>query len=1049
MSDQSYKPVVAPAPPAPQTQAPPTSSSRGRGASARSDRSTTPAAEAAPTEGPGFFDRLGALSGDTHLRTLLGPSGAGVEWDNTEKGANKPNVDKWGNDRIRLAKLRIASVSKAGVQARNLHADGLDLNERTKARDGRFVADLDVASASADSIVSATPAMKAAGLELAGIKVHREFVGDELTHFFSKPGDTRVEVQTASVTGLDSENLKADRLSATGMAATTDGTTHQLSGASMSGQGLSAGGVSIERAEAGKSSASIGPTDVRFATESLGASGVSAGDARFATIGTHGLSLQSGPGGVSVAADRANATGFAAPGVTIADAQADALKVGSRDGTTTVATDRLALGATDARGFHAAGTVLSGASASTDGRATQIAARQVNSSGLVAGGATIGNVSASDASLRVGDGVTGRFGSAEMKDLKGGGMSLAGAHAQGLGLDVNDAGVAVSADRLAAQGLSGHGVSVASADATGARLGTAGGLHLGLDQLHAKDVAGAGASASSVDASAIATRLTPTGVNGSIGAMEAKGLRAGDVSATRASLTNATLDNTGATTAIGAGHIEADGFSAGALNAAKLSAEQAKLEVGADGTTGSAASVQASRLRGGGVSADGAEASGLSFQNGGGNTTARAKSASATKLAVGDASAASVRGTGVALSSGSQGTSASADTLNASRLRGGGASLESAEAKRLAVSQTGTGAAATTTARADSLTGAGLVAGDLTAKRIGATGVSASLGTSRGQPTVNASARTATAGTVAYNGDAGRTTAESFQADGLAHRQTGGKSTTTATGTSATGVHHRTAPASGNGGGQAAGSGPSLVQQAAGLVDRADVKASVPLNPMTTGEGTKRITVKPETTAYVEVQVRGGRIVPAETKAQFSKPLDTWGWTTVPGVYMSGEGKLYAEVSGLWDSELTEQMNKALGRSGSTVPLRVSELAAAASGGGAGGGSTSSGPSMARTDEIKASGTVGLRAGTLRSEGMSATLGSAPGANTAKVEVDGSRSLSVQFSRLLLEAFGIKAGGAAVDVRSVSAGNASMRQAGGRTDVHADSLRTGAASITR
>lgn len=1051
MSDQSYKPATTPAPPA--VQAPEARAQRpARGNAAAAEEAP---AQAAPTEGPGFFDRLGALSGSTHMRTLLGPNGSGVEWNDKEKGANKPNVDKWGDDRIRLAKLRIASINRGGFQARNVQADGIDLNERSRAKDGRFVADLEVPTASAESIVSTSPALQAAGVQLGGVKVHREYEGKELTEFFTKPGDTRVEVQSATVTGLKTADFQADSLAAGGMGATTDGTTHTLTGERMHAEGISAGGVSLARADAEGASATIKPGDVSFAARDLGASGVTAGATQFATIGTHGLSLRSGAGGVSVQAQSATATGFAAPGVTVADAQADRLAVSASGGATTVGADRLTLGATDAKGFHADQTVLAGASATTEGRGTTVSARQLNSTGLVAGGATIGGVSAADARLSVGEGVSARFGSAEARDIAGGGMTLAGASARGVGLDVGANGTTVSAEQLAASRLAGHGVSVASADAKGARIGSAGGLHLGVDELHARDVAGAGASAQAVDATALAARVGPNGVNGTLGALDATGLRAGDVSASRASLTGATLDTNGTATSLGARSLQADGLSAGALNAGHLSAEGAKIDVANGVTRGSADSLNASRLAVAGVKADKADASGVSFRNGGGESSVRARNASATNVSAGSARAASVKGSGLNVSAGAAGTNASADSLNATRIRAAGVSLESAEAKRAAVNQSGSGTAAKTTATAGSVSGAGLVAGDLTARRIGAEGVNATVAQSRGQPTINAGATSASGSGVAYAGDAGRTSAESVQLTGLTHQQTGDHSTTAARSTSATGLQHRStaAPSSGSSSrGGAPSSGPSLAQQAAGLVDSAHLRGSVPLNPMTSGEGTGRITVKPGTTAYVEVQVQGGQIVPAATKATFSQPLDTWGWTSVPGVYMSREGKLYAEVNGLWDKELTAQMNKALGRTGSAVPLRVSDLAASMGGAGGSGGSGSaggSGPSMARTDELQASGTVGLRAGTIRSDGMSATLGSAPGANTAKVEIDGTRSLSVEFSKLLLEAFGIRAGGARVDVKSVSAGSAALHQAGARTDVSAGTLRTGAASITR
>jgi hypothetical protein len=784
------------------------------------------------------------------MRTLLGPSGSGIQWDDKEKGANKPNVDKWGNDRIRLGKLRIASVDKGGFRAENIQGNDLDLNERSRAKDGRFVADLALPTVSAQQLGMTTPALEAAGIQLTGLKVYREFQGAELTDFFAAPGDSRIEVQKAVVTGLKSPAMEAHSLSAEGLGVSTDGTNHAVSAAGMQGKGLAAGGVTLANAEATAATMSIKPGELGFAAQDAAAGGVETGDATFATIGTHGFSIKSGPGGISARASSADAAGITAPGVAVANAQAEGLGVESNHGTTTLAADRLQAGGVDAKGFHADKATIAGGSLSTTGVGAQVAVKQVHAQGLVAGGATIGSLSGSDGELAVGDGTAAAsLASAEARDIRGGGMVLESATAEQLTADVGPGGTTLAAADLAGKNLSGHGLAVADTTAKGAKLGSAGGMHFGADELQARDITGGGASASS------------------------------------ASLTGAALDIAG------------------------------------------------------------------------GQTSARARNASASNVAVAGFKAKSATGSGLSAKSGSGGTSIGVDKLSADTLSGAGMAISSAEANKLAVN------------------------------------------------TGNAGAR--------------------------------GKTTVSAAGTAASGVHFRSQAAA------RGGAGGSLMRQAAGLIDSAHLSASLPLNAQTMGEGTGRMTVKPGTTAFVEVQVQGGRIVPTATKASFSKPLDTWGWTTVPGIYISKEGKLFAEVSGLWDKDLTADMNKALGRSGSVIPLRVADLAKSAGGGGAGGNT------LARFDELKASGTVGLKPGTIASGGTSATVGSGQGANVAKVEVDGSRSLSVQFSKLLLEAFGIRAGGATVDVQNIVAGNASLREAGGRTDMSASTLRTGAASITR
>ena len=1015
MSDQSFKPTPASSPPvveAPATTPKTQAGSRGNGFAAGAD--TEKPAPAAPTEGPGFFDRLGALTGSTHLRTLLGPSGAGVAWDDKEKGANRPNVDKWGNDRIRLAKLRIASVDRAGLRARKIQADNLDLNERAAAKDGRFVADLVVPTASAESLSSASPALEAAGIQLTGIEVHREYAGSELTEFFTQPGDTRIEVQSASVTGLTTPDMQADKLTAERLTANTDGTNHTLGGARLHGEGIKAGGVSLGSADATGATASITPGGVSFAAQELRGGDVQTGSAAFVTVGTHGFSVKAGAGGVAAEAASAQVTGMSAPGVTVADASADRLAVQSRNGITTGSADRVQLGAIDARGFHSDQTTIAGASLTEQASGTRVAARQVTSTGVVAGTATIGSVSGSDGALNVdGGGVGVSVGAAEARDIRGGGVALETAKAKQLAAQVVPKGTKVTAGEITGNGLSGHGITAASVNAKGASLGTEGGVQFAADSLHAREVARGDTSAAALDATALHTKFGPDSVNASLDTLDAKGLRSGDLSAKSASLTGGTL-------------------------AAK---------VGPDGVNASLGTLRADDVAAGGLNAKRLTAEGARIHSGGGVTSGSARSASATNVAVGGVTASGVKGTGLSAKVGPTGTAAAADTLNATKLRADGVSLESADAKKLAVNHAATTTGSKTTASAASASGAGLVAGKLTAGRIGAQAVNGSVTTTGSRTAVAAGAASATGSDVAYTADGARTSADKVSLSGPAYRQDGDRSTTSATGTRAEGVRHRSAvaPAAGAGAAIAGGAagGRSLTQQAAGLVDSAKMTASVPLNAGTTGEGTGRMTVKPGTTAYVEVQVQGGKIMPSASKATFSTPLDTWGWTSVPGVYISKDGKLFAEVNGMWDKDLTAQMNAALGRTGSAVPLRISDLAATS------GGSGGSGASMARTQDIKAQGTVGLRAGTLRSEGMSATLGSAPGANVAKVEVDGSRSLSVQFSKLLLEAFGIKAGGATVDVKEVQAGNAAVRQAGGRTDVSASTLSTGAASVSQ
>ena len=91
MSDKSYRPSQSPAPLAEaETPSPAWGSNRvlsanaapgGGNAFAASVAAGRGGPESSPRKEPGLFDKLGAVLGSSHVGTMLGSAGAGVEWD--------------------------------------------------------------------------------------------------------------------------------------------------------------------------------------------------------------------------------------------------------------------------------------------------------------------------------------------------------------------------------------------------------------------------------------------------------------------------------------------------------------------------------------------------------------------------------------------------------------------------------------------------------------------------------------------------------------------------------------------------------------------------------------------------------------------------------------------------------------------------------------------------------------------------------------------------------------------------------------------------------
>jgi hypothetical protein len=120
----------------------------------------------------------------------------------------------------------------------------------------------------------------------------------------------------------------------------------------------------------------------------------------------------------------------------------------------------------------------------------------------------------------------------------------------------------------------------------------------------------------------------------------------------------------------------------------------------------------------------------------------------------------------------------------------------------------------------------------------------------------------------------------------------------------------------------------AVIQDVAGLIDSADVNASVPMRP---GDLEGMATIRPDTTLQGGLQVRDGRLVTSGTEVKSSRPIDGPAWTTVNGAYLketSKGGQVMADVGGFFDQNVTDDLTGGLtGNKSQHIPLEVGALA--------------------------------------------------------------------------------------------------------------------------
>ncbi len=1107
------------------------------------------AAPAEETPGkPGMLDWAGAVLGSKHLRTMLGPTAKGVQWDDREKGANRMEVDIWGKDEVRVPKLRIASINTAGASARDIHADGLKVNERDKTREGKLSADITVGSASAKDIAVTNPALNAAGIDLSAVKVHREFDGKRaVADVFSAPGPTTVEVGSAAISGLQAGGVSLASANATGLAASTDGTNHQLAAKSASGTGLDVGGVHADTVSGQDFAARNGPDGSQVKLGSASAAGVKAGDVSLGSMRANGLDASQDKAGAVAAsiagatakdakvgdmqlgeigavqltmaknadiltagAGRLSATGLQGGGATVAGASADGVTFSQGAAGTDVSAAGASASGIAAGGATVDGVGVVGPSYHRDAKGTQIGASSASVTGVKSGAGSVATAKVAAPSVTMADGATtagassldatgvsaggvnvaslgvtaptlttgpkGVSGGAKaitatdisgaaraksavahnvtggqaggvttagagdfaVSGLEAGGASVAQVNGTGASFSGSAAGNQVGAKTLGASGISAGNVSVADVAATDAHAATGGGkVNVGAGTLAAHGIAGGPVTAAEMRATGADVTLAGGDVAAKATTVDAKGVGAYGNSIDAAHGGNVSVNRDAKGTRVGVGSGTATGAKIGATRIGSAAVTDGHLAVGDGVTSIDAARASVANVATPDLTVGEANATGAAVRLQGDNATARARTVSGKKIAAGNTKVAAASASGVDVSKTAGGLHASAGELSASGIVTPGATVGAASATGADVNRTATSTRAkATTASADRVK-----AGAVEAGHLDASGIDASMTAVRGGTQTNAKVAGATGTGVSFRSGTTRAQADRLRA-GATSLQTGPAGTSVdSAGLNASGVRVTTpggvAPAGANDmadlsqldvqgtvglkagtihtGGRA---DKPVVQQAANLVDNAHLQASVPLKARTQGSGTKRVTTQAGTEALVEVQVSGGKLVPAGTKATFSKPLDTWGWTSVPGVYLSPDGKLYAAVSGLWDMNMSGDVNKALGGSGDKLPLSVSALASHSG--------TAPAPSTTQ---------------------MSATLGQAPGANVASVNKDGDRAMTVNFSRLLLDALGVQTADAKIDVKGVTATGAGVAQDRANTTVTAGTVATGRTTV--
>jgi len=202
----------------------------------------------------------------------------------------------------------------------------------------------------------------------------------------------------------------------------------------------------------------------------------------------------------------------------------------------------------------------------------------------------------------------------------------------------------------------------------------------------------------------------------------------------------------------------------------------------------------------------------------------------------------------------------------------------------------------------------------------------------------------------------------------------------------------------------------SLVRSGSALVDDVDLSASIGLQSGEIGKGFGSLGVEEGTVADARVVARDGQFT-RDTRVDLNKSLDGPLWTTGRGAYVDEKDRLRADVGGGPDINVGKKINKGLGIDSKSL-ASIEQYGAAIADGMGGPSKKKPGdkPSIVDLDGLDASGTIGLKSGTLDAGIGSAQLDSSKkGSNLVEVEVRGKR-VQVDIDRLDLAAIALSTG---------------------------------------
>ena len=707
---------------------------------------------------------------------------------------------------------------------------------------------------------------------------------------------------SARLQGAEVAGTKIKEAQLTNLAAAREGSqlTGSLEQASMTGLQSKAGSASAASLHGAKASYDTQSGDATLGLKSARADGLKSGKNGAQSVAVSGLAAERK--GESVSADVASAD---LRGVKAGGAGGD-LKATGLHGNATIGEKRTL----SARAATLDGQNLHGGNASA--KTAHVEGAQV---GLDAKGAMSGGVKSAQATgLKVGDATAESAQVAQMAARRGADGSMSGSLESAQAKGVSAAGEKV--DAVSLQGLS-------------ANRDSAGGTTAALTSARATGITGDKLNAKSLGVDGVAG--TVSGSEGSFTADRVQGeaIKTGTVSADKADFQKVALagrSNGQGTVSTAQGQV--DGLAVGdAFKAKSVSAGQLAVGHDAKGYTARADTLKGETIHSGTNDVGKLDAKGVDTGFGGANGKARidAKSIGVEQARFGDVSMQSGRAEGAGLGVAANGTvSTRADALHAETVKTPNFNAAQVDAHGVATKQT------------DKLTD--LRAGDVSVRKgaVQAGGFQGSADEAhiqQGHAVVGRNGSLeAEVGKVGGRGiafesapDAKATTPAGPVAATLGDR-TAGPAPGTQTSAPTPSTQAATSPGLTQG---------ALVRGLSQRVDEVDAKFSAPMRPTTEGA----VTVDPGTRMNAEVHARDNKLVPGQTGVKFSKELDGPAWIGVKGVNLEADkksarggkpptqGRVEADLAGLWDQDVTDKANEALGRKDKdTIPLSISEL---------------------------------------------------------------------------------------------------------------------------